>query len=153
MTVRKDPKKTSTRLRLEKGSSSEGWTRVLNKDPALKYAWVYMNAEAFGVEHYEDIGWSAVLHSETGVKAQGRRKAGEPIVKNGHLLMCIPNEDWEDIQRFGDNGDSGQEMADKLDEKLIKDRRRLDLFRGIGRGISGGVEKSTIDHEQVLGGA
>ena len=106
-----------------------------NKDPKKRYVWVNKLSEDLGPGYYEHIGYT-VERSGPGapVPAMGRtsRASGEVIEFRGMQLMSIQNEEWEELERAGEYGQSGQALIDEREEQIIKRRGgMIDPFRGI----------------------
>lgn len=128
------------------------WNRLVGNDPSRHYVWVSLNAPFFGTEYYEGLGYDIEYWREGCAKpaADGRKdlkeliKGGGPIQRSGHVLMSCPKETREEIEQFGPDGDSGQDLADKIENALIKDDSQVDLMRGIRtRGLRADLSDTT----------
>lgn len=114
--VRKDPSKR--RRMLGNGSL---WN-VKSRNPDKKHVWVYENNSEFGVQYYESAGWDVVKKGSQDVEfPDGIVKDGDVVRLNGHVLMSIDKEDFDDIQQRGMFGEGGQQLVDSID-KLIHNK-------------------------------
>lgn len=114
--VRKDPSKR--RRMLGNGSL---WN-VKSRNPDKKYCWVYENNSEFGVQYYESAGWDVVRKGNADLNfPEGIVKEGDTLRMNGHVLMEIDREDFDDIQQRGMFGEGGQQHVDAID-KLIHNK-------------------------------
>jgi hypothetical protein len=108
----------------------EGWNKITNYDPNKKYIWANTQDKNQGVAYYESIGYRAEVKSEGGVSAPYARKLreGEEILVRDMLLMSMSKEEAQEIEQFGDDGDTGLELARKLELKMTggKDPRFTD---------------------------
>jgi hypothetical protein len=127
-TGRADPKR-----RRRDGASTQFGLR--NQDPDRKYVWVYKNSAEQGVEYYEAIGWDTErLSAGTGAlrPAVGKTvQEGQLIEQGGYILMSISKEDHEDLNQFGAEGSTGQDLFDKLEAKIINPKGGMDPARGM----------------------
>lgn len=105
------------------------WARVKNARKDFKYCLVYKPQ----VEEYEDLGWSLVPASDDGPRLVGRGSRPEAsglVEARGHVLMCMPAKDHAELQRVGEDGHTGYERWDRLEDQIL-DRRGTDLLRGL----------------------
>lgn len=128
------------------------WQHLTGEDPDKKYVWV---CEAFadtGPDLYAAQGYEVETYSVDGVAPKGGRtgKPGEIIKYRGHILMSVSKERAEEIDRYGADGNGGQERIDEI-ENLIHRSGSTDGFgryhRGIRVGINedeGGVHKEMV---------
>jgi hypothetical protein len=75
-----------------------------------------------GVEYYEDLGYHVVEASAEGVKlgaGKKRQKMGTPIEMRGHTLMAIPKADRAEIVQYGEDGQTGQDLYDTIEQKIV----------------------------------
>lgn len=102
------------------------WCRLKNKDPSRRY----IAPTKDQVPYYEELGYELELAREGGIVPFGKSEPGSVIERRGHVFMSIPNERWEELQRRGDDGVSGQELHDKIEDRMIKNRGQRDPLRG-----------------------
>lgn len=108
---------------------------LVNENPDRKY--VRANKVGhYNVEFYEWLGYEVERRTEHGVKFAGLKTAemGEPITYMDTVLMSISLEEWEKLQQYGPNGQSGQQLADIIEDRII-DRSRMDIIEDPSRGI------------------
>jgi hypothetical protein len=89
---------------------------------------------------YESLGWiPEVRTKDCALPISGcTAKEGEPIRVMGQLLMSIDKEAHQRIIREGEDGQSGLNAADELEQRLIRNRMIDDPsrnLRGAGRYI------------------
>lgn len=93
----------------------------------MKYVCVDpMQKRSHGIEHYEMLGYKVVLKKQGGVDfaCGSRSRQNNTEVSNfGMVLMQIPLDDWQEIQQYGESGNTGQELADAVEDRL-RDRKR-----------------------------
>lgn len=111
--VRKDPSKRRRIL-----GNGNMWN-VKSKNPDKKFCWVYTNNSEFGVQYYESAGWDTVQKGSADVDfPEGLVSKGSLIEMNGHVLMSIDKEDFDDIQKRGMYGNGGQDLTDQIDKMI-----------------------------------
>lgn len=113
---------------------------------------VYKLPHKRDMERYEDMGYQFVTRNEgerlRGCKVRGD---GDTIEYEGHVLMWISEEEHMRIQQEGPRGKTGQQLADKIDAKLIKkDGATQDHLRGLGLGRTVAVENKTTAPEATF---
>lgn len=126
--TRRDPK------RRRRAPHEVGRFGLLNPDPNYKYCWVNVNDQATGVPKYLADGWEPVIAEKDGVMPRVGRTVhmGQEIVNSGMLLMRLPAEEAEEIFRYGEDGESGQVLADLFQEKMFqRESGNVDRFRGV----------------------
>jgi hypothetical protein len=119
---------------------SADWTKLQDKDPKLRYVLAYDGDSDSGTEYYKDIGYKEVNASKDGVRfGAGRvsRDNGDRLVMRGHVLMAIAKDEYKDIVQYGENGNTGQDRADEIDEKILV-KGGVDRLRGEIGSMSGG---------------
>lgn len=112
---------------------------VKDKDPDREYVWVYKAAGAdFNVEHYEYMGWEVECYREGGPRpaimlaGKAQKLNGQVIESRGNVLMSIAKTRHEEIVENGDDGVSGQKMADVMERRLLDRTKHMkDAMRGI----------------------
>ncbi len=125
--VRKDPSPRPI-------NSGSPYFELTNPDPERRYVWVYKAAEEHGVEYYEGIGYEQVQYREGGVKSRiGKTlKVGQVVESRGHVLMQTTVERAKEIYEFGDDGQSGQNAADRIEKRMFQTKKAIaDLSRRI----------------------
>lgn len=133
---RVEPQKRKDPRNRHLDGSATAWTQVINRDPNRHYVLVSVGADE-GPDWYESIGYQVdVYGGEKGLKLKGgkvNKTVGEPIEVRGHLLMSCSMERKEEIDRYGADGDSGQEHADEIERRLSLNKSRgRDALRGLG---------------------
>jgi len=111
-----------------------GWIKLVNAREDMEYRLVYKGGgDTNMVPHFASIGYEVVEATETGVKLQAARGIvlGQPIEFRGHVLMCVSKERAEEVRQFGEDGNTGQELCDRI-ESIIRRENARD--RIIGRG-------------------
>ena len=125
-------------------NTSQTTNELLNRQPGVRYCFV---SKPF-LEQYENVGWKEIRYVKGGVRPKGRLefKEGEPVVVEGSLLMGISEEDWQQIQEYGGEGASGQDLLDRLDAQVIDQNSIVkDDLRGIRRGFIQIVNETTAN--------
>jgi|SRR5882724_2275916 len=146
-------KKKTMRERIDPGLRSldgvAASARVTRKDPHKFYLWANerpLSANAGGdVAYYthlaEDLGldrndgFSVETVQTDGVRVPGAlaKTEGEPIVNSvGQVLLSCPVEFKRLIDSIGNDGQSGQEDADRIEKLMITKRGLTDHLRGVG---------------------
>ena len=99
-----------------------------NRDPDRHYVYAYLGDDHLGFEYYRDLGYRTETHHPDGVRPGGSSgKQDEEITFRGHVLMSIDNETREEIDRYGADGMSGLELADKIEAKISGNKSRSGL--------------------------
>lgn len=132
---RKDPRRRHT-------DGVNPWNYLKGRDPERHYVWVNKNSPSpeYGPEGYEARGYVIEFRRPDGPQVLGGKtvREGEPLEMRGHVLMSLPNAEHAEIQQFGEDGNSGQEDADRIEDIIINKRGGFDPLRGVGvRGRSG----------------
>lgn len=111
---------------------------LLNADPSYKYVGVSKLAPiGHDITAYEDMGYEVCFRGEGQARFKGTKERSDGSVEefNGHVLMRVPIQRWHELQKTGPYGDSGQELADMLEGRII-DRdmatSQKDTLRGLG---------------------
>ena len=72
--------------------------------------------DAASPEYYEMLGWVPVIYG--GEKSTqlgwGKWKEGQPVTNMGQILMEMDDARWQELERYGVNGQSGQAYLDQL---------------------------------------
>ena len=92
------------------------------KDPNKWYVWVCKTSAELGPDAYEDMGYEIVRHHQDGVKAVGAtsaRKEGDPIERQGAVLMSCPLERHKELEEKGPYGNTGTDLARRYEEQVI----------------------------------
>jgi len=105
------------------------WSQILNPRPDMKYVLVDASRKGMcGVDHYEMLGYKIVRKedrpdaTDLAAGARGRQK-GDIVQAFGNVLMAIPLDEWESIQRYGESGNTGSELCDVIENRL-RDRKQ-----------------------------
>lgn len=112
------------------------------------YVKVYKAAPDQGIDYYLDLGYEIEVIKDGGPSLTGvgkenpfhARRPGDPIEHMGHVLMSCPMERKEQIDRYGVDGDGGQEKADIVENRIVDKSKAVDdPMRGMTgiRGRSG----------------
>lgn len=132
---------------------SVGWTKVKNEDPNKKYCWVFMGNSDQGVDYYSNLGWTPVKREKGNASsAKGiTGKTGDVQVMMGHMLMSIPKDVHQEIYDYGEDGSTGQALADRREDMMIDAKNANDDFRGLSgsaRGLRFGQNGTTALEEE-----
>lgn len=124
--TRKDPPKRPTDALLP-------YNAVKNPKPGYHYVLVSQDGkDATSPEYYEMLGWRPVLYTGEEKCTQlgwGRWVKGQPVTNMGQILMEMDEERWEQLERYGANGQTGTAMLDQLAAQ-IGTRGGIDPVRG-----------------------
>lgn len=140
---RKDPKPRHT-------DGAAPWAKLKNRDERLHYTYVYAgDGVDHGPDYYRSIGYEPVEYSADGVApvAGVTGNPGDQIEMRGHVLMACTLERKAEIDQYGPDGVSGQELADEIEEVMIDNRGGLDHLRGLHGPRGLGVEVGTREAE------
>lgn len=143
-TVRKDPVQRPTN-----GGST--YFDLVNPSPDKEYRWVYKAAPEMGVDYYEAIGYVPVQAQDGGVRARVGKKlaSGAFIESRGHLLMETTKERAQEIFEHGEDGGSGQSMADAIERKMCNSEKAIkELTQRIALRSPEGAEYFAMEAER-----
>lgn len=122
------------------------WARVENKRSDRRYVLVYV-ADTNSMANYEAAGWEPELWREDGPYFAGTRsrrgELGKEMVVRGYLLMSVSDERYREIQEFGPDGDTGYELARRVERRIIDRRTENDPIRGDNGDLHIGFENET----------
>lgn len=126
--VRKDPRprhRAGGQSQLKDGTPA--WLRLLGKEEGRKYVYVYLAGSGTNsVEYYESLGYRAEkFGGEKGLRfAGGRtaRKVGDEMTFRGLLVMSCDAETAAELELNGDDGVTGQALADEYEGLIYKKR-------------------------------
>lgn len=106
--------------------------RLVNRDPGRKYIWAYLADPDSGAPYFEALGYEVERYNPDGVRPASTLKlrAGEPIENMGSVLMSIPIEQAEQIERVGVEGTTGQQWLDVVEKRLRMRNTIVDPTRG-----------------------
>lgn len=116
---------------------SAQWSKLQSPDPGMKYIWANAASDEVGcgAEYFKSLGYEEVRR--TGDRRDPKPYIGERVVKKGEVyqtrglvLMEIPLEDWEDLQEYGEDGNTGQAWADRM-EQLLNGNQTTTKFQEI----------------------
>lgn len=107
---------------------------IENRDPGRVY--VFVNKfDQMSLAQYQSSGYRIERWRSGGVQPMGwipdNHEEGELIEQLDMYLMSVDQERYEEIHRFGHDGQSGQKAVDEEEAKLIKRRGAFDPMRGI----------------------
>lgn len=108
-----------------RGAVGEDWAQIADFDSKRRYKWVFTGDQIQGIGFHEAAGYEVETKRKDGVRAlfaSRRIKEGDEIEVNGHVLMSIPQDQYEEIVRFGVNGHSGLDMVRRFEEKMAGGR-------------------------------
>ncbi len=112
-----------------------------------KYVLVLKNAHIQGPDWYEDHGWKYVDPNtdEERIKGRKSRSEGQSTVEvDGHVLMCMDQGDYAELQKHGHNGRTGQAFVDRLEDAIIdREHAAADALRG----IAGAARMMEVENE------
>jgi hypothetical protein len=134
---RKDPKpREVTGLALGANGESR-FTKIVNKDPQKKYVLAWQADDVTGASYYESLGYDIELYRDGGPRLAAMRKAqpGEAMVFRGCVLMSISLEAYNELQKFGEEGNTGQAWADSIEKRIHKSKRVENPFAGANVGV------------------
>jgi hypothetical protein len=106
---------------------------LINKDPKKHYVLAYLGHDT-GVPYYKTLGYEVERYREGGVAFSGFEcRPGEPMENRGALLMSIDAERRQEIEEYGPNGRTGQDLVDKIEDIIIDPRKTVghDPQRGL----------------------
>lgn len=112
--------------------SAPRWSRIVNQDPKFKYVYVSQD-DTLAIQQYKYDGYTSVPMTESGARPMGGAtvQMGQEQTAMGMLLMQVPIERWEQIQREGPEGGKGAERATWLESQMLKaPGREWDPSRG-----------------------
>lgn len=144
------PSKRSPEARDPRGMNSR---YVIKKAvPGRHYIWVYEGSPD-AIAQYEGSGYryetwkfrvkggkvdtdANDIPISTGVYAPGARpdesQNGKRIKVGDQCLMSCDQQRKADIDEYGHDGETGQYLADMINDRIISDKQGVDLLRGIG---------------------
>lgn len=130
MAARKDPE-----LRQVMSSDDEG--KIKNADPRMFYVLAYKGDEDTGLNHYLELGYEVVRHSDDGerLRVGNTGEEGTPIEWKGHVLCRILKSVRDERLQHGGNGwGMGLDYVDMVDKKILK-TGGIDGIRGGHSGL------------------
>lgn len=100
-----------------------------------KYVFVNQGDPHTGVGHYKTLGYQVEEYNhETDVHLKSvTPELGQPPEKAGSILMSIDRERADEIEEFGEDGDTGQTGADEQERQIVSKRGGVDELRGLHR--------------------
>lgn len=126
------------------------WARFVNKRPDRHYVGVYMG-DPDAMALYPSIGFVPEIYEQGGVQPAGGMtgKIGDQIIARGHLLMSCSLERWKEIQQYGADGDTGYELAEQIERKILDRKGEHDPIRGPNGRMYIDFENETTAEEHV----
>jgi len=123
---------------------------MVNKRPDRHYVLVY-TGDPEAMATYPALGFVPEAYEAGGVQPAGgwTGKAGDNIVVRDHILMSISMEDWQQIQQYGPDGQTGYDLHDRIEEQIISRRGEHDPIRGANGRIYIDFENDTQSEEHV----
>lgn len=112
---------------------------------------VLVEKSAHSLAQYRALGFRKVPRTADGpfIYEDDDELASDYVEHMGHVLMTIPLEKWEQIQKHGHpSGGIGQAQYDEIEKQIVRDGG-VDLMRGkMGRGIHLIPETSALHRER-----
>lgn len=109
------------------------WAKILNQKPGFKYALISKSPNQWATAMAK--GYEPVRREEGSEEFAGgiTAEVGQMMEMQGLVLCRIPKQRWLEIEQFGENGDTGQALADEMEARIINKRSgELDPIRGLG---------------------
>lgn len=106
---------------------SANWASLRNPQPGFRYIWASEGSRDTGAEYYYSLGYDEVICPDDpgkGVQPGGRRSGepGKPHRDRGHVLMSIPEDQWDEIQENGEDGKTGRAHTRALEKRIQESR-------------------------------
>ncbi len=126
--------------------TSQTTNTLVNKEPGVSYLFC-PNGPL--MQQYEMRGYKVVHFKRDGVRPRGalNLKEGEAICIEGAYLLQIKNEDLAQIEEYGADNASGQDILDELDKQILDEntfaRDELRGIQGVLHGVIGVENQST----------
>lgn len=103
------------------------WLRLLGTEEGRKYVYVYLaGGGSASVEYYESLGYRGEKYGgPEGLRFAGGRtskKVGDDLIFRGCLVMSCDAETAAEVERFGPDGNTGQEIASTYEGLIYKKR-------------------------------
>jgi hypothetical protein len=111
--------------------------RLKNQNPTKRYVLASVS-ELSGLQRYRAMGWDVEIY--TGEPnclqfAGGQTcKPGDPLETMGMVCVSISAEKHAQIVQYGEDGESGQAEADRIEDRIIDRGSMRDAIRGINGG-------------------
>lgn len=110
---------------------------IVNAKPDRHYVLVSMADHLHGPDYYEELGYEYVdPRVEGSERLRGKRTRGDSdgrVEYRGCVLMFISHAERAQIEQYGPDGESGQELADRFERAILDPRNaQRDAFRGMG---------------------
>jgi len=72
--------------------------------------------DAASVEYYEMLGWTPVIYAgkDSTQLGWGKWRENQPVENMGQILMEMDDERWQELEKYGMNGQTGQNQIDQL---------------------------------------
>lgn len=118
--TRKGGRKDPTPRHIDGGAN---WTKLRDPDETRRYVLAYEGDTETGAEYYRDLGYVEEVATEKGVRFGAGRvtaKTGQPLRMKGHILMSIARKEYDDIIAHGEDGNTGQSLADETEERFSR---------------------------------
>jgi len=114
-----------------------------SKDPNRVYVFASPRSVNMGVSMREALGWKVETRREDGPRLVigQTSKEGEPILFMDCVLMSIDRPTWEDHERNGAMGGTGQAYFDEKD-KIIR-KRRTGIADSMPRSSAAAIQNKT----------
>lgn len=128
---RKDPAERNPRF-------GKSFDQLINARTDRKYVKVSKNDPQIGVDYYTWLGYQVERLEPGGVRFAGAStcEPGSPLTYRDTVLMSIPLDKWEEIEKWGADGMHGQAKCDRIEQDLLKEDTGAGLedpFRGLHR--------------------
>lgn len=122
---RKDPKRRHV-------DGTLSWAKILHKKSDHEYALISKTPNQWATAMAK--GYVPCRQGDGEEFAGGMTAEHGQIMEMQGLVLCrIPKQRWLEIQQYGENGDTGQALADEMEARIINKRSgELDPIRGLG---------------------
>jgi len=133
--TRRKRKRPSRRSKDPKRRQLDGfspWFGLKNRRDEMHYVWACANGER-DFNYYKMLGYHVVEKEEGGAQPRAgiTTETGEEITCRDHVLVAIEKEDKADLDAVGHDGNSGQELFDKIEDRILnKESGLADPMRG-----------------------
>ncbi len=138
------PRRTDPDPRPVNGGIS--WAGLKDPEPGRYYFRVNKAAAEHGVNHYLANGARIEILRKGGVRERAGEtvKLGDEMISRGQYLMSYSVERKAEIEKHGEEGDSGQTRADEIEEQIIDKGAGVDTLRGL-HGL--GARHARVENE------
>jgi hypothetical protein len=152
--ARVTPPRTDPRRRHIDGTAR--WMRLDRKTVPADRKLVFVNKDDphGGVQYYLSLGYQVETWRKDGIRVAAIPPGpeGTEIQHNGQVLMSIDLEAAALIDKEGPDGNTGSDLLDERDRRIVSKRNVNDEMRGLhARWMSFANESSPLELEQANG--